>query len=107
MNIPFTKYRKIYFALSSVLILTSVVSLVIFGLNPGIDFTGGSILEIEYKTGRPLNSEILDQLDDFDLGSVCIQPTGESGVILRMKDIDEEVHQSVLLKLQEGGSILE
>ena len=87
--ISFTKHRKIYFVFSGIIILASIVCLVIFGLNPGIDFTGGSILEIEYKTTRPSNQEILEKLTDFELGSVYIQPTGEKGVILRMKNIKE------------------
>ena len=100
--IPFTKYRKIYFAFSGILILASIASLIIFGLKPGIDFTGGSILEIEYIQERPSNEKIREQLSGFDLGNIYIQPTGERGVILRMKDIDEGLHQQISEKLKEG-----
>lgn len=103
MNIPFTKHRKIYFIFSGILIIASIVVLVIFGLRPGIDFTGGSILEIEYKEKRPSNQQILEKLTDFELGTVSIQPTGERGVILRMKEIDEEAHQQILEKLLTPG----
>jgi len=102
MTITFTKYRKIYFAFSGILILASIVFLIIFGLKPGIDFTGGSILEIEYIQERPSNEEIREQLSGFDLGNIYIQPTGEKGVILRMKDIDEGLHQQISEKLKEG-----
>jgi len=100
--INFTKHRKIYFIFSGLIILASIVALVVFGLKPGIDFTGGSILEIEYKENRPSNQEILEKLADFELRGVYVQPTGEKGVILRMKEIDEETHQQILEKLQEG-----
>jgi len=97
---PFLKYRKIYFIFSGILILGSLISLVIFGLKPGIDFTGGSILELEFKDARPSNQEIRERLANFDLGEVVLQPTGEKGVLVRMKDISEDVHQQIIQKLK-------
>ena len=112
--IRFTKYRKIYFGLTMTLIIASIVALLVFGLKLGIDFTGGTIMELEYQEERPSNEEILSMLEEFDLGTIYIQPTGEKGVILRMKHIEEEVHQNILGKLKgreevgaEGGLILE
>ncbi len=107
MNINFTKYRKIYFIFSGILILASLACLAVFGLNLGIDFTGGSILELEFKTERPSNQEILEKFSDLDLGEIYIQPSGERGVILRMKEIDEQTHQQVLQKLAKTGEIEE
>jgi len=99
MRFDFLKYRKIYFAFSGLLILGSLACLILFGLKPGIDFTGGSILEVEYKAERFSNQEIKNALADLELGEIYIQPTGERGVIIRMKDIDEATHQQVLEKL--------
>lgn len=99
---PFLKYHKLYFILAGILILTSLISLIIFGLKLGIDFTGGSILELEYETLRPSNQEIKEALADFDLGQIRVQSSGKSGVILRMKDISEETHQKIIEKLREN-----
>ncbi|PIS39422.1 MAG: protein translocase subunit SecF [Candidatus Nealsonbacteria bacterium CG08_land_8_20_14_0_20_38_20] len=99
--IPFLKYRKIYFVFSGILILGSLVSLIIFGLKPGIDFTGGSILELEFKDARPSNQEIRERLANLPLGEVILQPAGEKGLLLRMKDISEDVHQELLSRLNE------
>lgn len=96
----FVKYRKIYFIFSGILIIGSLVFLVIFGLKAGIDFTGGSILELEFKTERPSNPEIRELLKEFDLGDFSLQPANEKGLILRMKDISEDVHQQILEKLK-------
>jgi len=103
----FLRYRKIYFIFSGILILGSLIFLVIFGLKLGIEFTGGSILEVEYKEVRPSNQIIKNKLADLDLGEIYIQPTGERGVILRMRDISKDVHQQVLEKLKETGEISE
>jgi preprotein translocase subunit SecF len=107
MNLSFLKYSKIYFIFSGILILGSLVCLIIFGLKPGIDFTGGSILEIEFKEERPSNQEIREKLIDLDLGEISVQPANEKGVILRMKDIPEDVHQQVLERLREAGEFEE
>ena len=107
MNIPFVKYRKIYFIFSGILLIGSLVCLIIFGLKLGIDFTGGSILELEFKTERPSNQEIRESLKGFDLGEIYIQPADEKGLILRMKDISEDVHQQILEKLKVNGELEE
>lgn len=105
MKIPFVKYRKIYYIFSIILAIACMAVVIIFGLKPGIDFTGGTILEIEYKDKRPSNPEIREKLTGLELGDFYVQPTGEKGVILRMKDIDEKTHEEVLQKLREEDSI--
>lgn len=107
MQVNFLKYRKVYFTFSGILILGAITSLFIYGLKPGIDFTGGSILELEYKTERPSNQIIKEKLTDFNLGEIYLQPTGEGGIILRMVDISEETHQQIIKKLSEESEIEE
>jgi preprotein translocase subunit SecF len=103
MKIEFVKYSKVYFTFSGIFILASLASLFFFGLNPGIDFTGGSILEVEYQEQRPLNQEIRELLTGLELGEFSLQPTDEKGLILRMKDIKEETHQEIISKLKENS----
>lgn len=107
MNLNFIKYRKIYFIFSGILIFGSIISLITFGLKPGIDFTGGSILELEFKTERPTNQEIREKLTNLDIGEIYIQPSNERGVILRMKDLPENLHQNILENLKELGELEE
>lgn len=102
MQINFIKHRNIYFVFSGILILGSIISLMVFGLNPGNDFTGGSILEMEYQKDRPSNQQVRDLLKGIDLGDFNVQPSGENILILKMKDISEETHQQILGKLTDG-----
>ena len=97
MNIVGT--RKIYFTLSALLVGASLVALFLWGLNLGIEFTGGSLLEVTYLQERPANKVIEEKLTELELGEISIQPTDEKGVILRLPDIDETTHQEVLDKL--------
>jgi len=101
MNFPFTKFRKIYYIFSAILILGSLASLILFGLKPGIEFTGGSILELEFKKERLQNQEIKEKLADFNLGEIQVQST-EKGAILRTKEISEDIHQKILGRLKEN-----
>lgn len=106
MMIRYTKFRIVYFLFSAILIVASIAALVVFGLKPGIDFTGGSILEVSYNADRPSNDEITKALDGLDLG-VSVQSTGDKGVILRMKDISDDVHNEILSRLGKNENKIE
>lgn len=99
--IPIIKHRRIFYTISGILFCASILALVIWGLKLGIDFTGGSLLQVEFKNGRPANTVIGQKLADLKLGDISIQPTGTGGVIMRFRDIDEETHQKILAAL--GG----
>ncbi len=101
------KYRKLFFLISALLVAASIVVLAVWGLNWGIDFTGGSLMELEFKQNRPSNQEIKDTLSVLELGEINVQPTKEKNIILRMRDIDEETHQKVLLTVQQLGEVEE
>jgi len=103
----FVRYKKIYFAFSGLVILASIGSVAVFGLNPGIDFTGGSILEVSYSGQRPSNQEIRDGLAEFKLGEIYVQPTEENGVIIKTKDISEETHRLIIQKLNASQDVRE
>jgi len=96
MNFPFIKYSKIYYALSGILIVAAIASLIMFGLKFGIEFTGGSNMEIDFTGSRPSNDQIVKALDSFKLGDVVVQPTGTTGDILQFKGVDEATHQQIL-----------
>jgi preprotein translocase subunit SecF len=101
------KNRKIPFTISGTLFILSVIILLVFGFKPGIDFTGGSLLEIKFSEKVPESSEIENSLKDLDLGSVQIQKSEEDKLILRMKFLSEEDHQLVLNTIREDFGGLE
>ncbi len=107
MSVNFLKFSKIYFVLGGILMLSSIVALVVYGLNPGIDFTGGSILEIEYLNARAANEEVEQKLAGLNLDSLSVQSAGEKSIIIRTKYISEEIHQEILGALRENQSISE
>jgi len=107
MYFNFLKHKKIYFIVSGILILSSLICLFLLGLKPGIDFTGGSILELEYISERPSNQVVREALSGFNLGEISVQPTQGKGIIIRMQDIKEATHQEILEQLKETGEFKE
>lgn len=93
--------------MSAILIITSIVSIFVFGLRFGIDFTGGSSLEITYKDKTPSFEEIEKQLQDLNLDKFLLQKKGRNGIVLMMKVIDEDIHQKILERLKQLGEIEE
>lgn len=94
--------RKIYFSISALLITISLLALFFWGLKFGIDFTGGSLMEIEFLIERPTSQDVQDKLADLDLGKINIQPSEDKAMILRFKDIDEPTHQKILASLEQS-----
>jgi len=96
------KYRKVFYAISGLLMIASIVAVLVWGLNPGIDFKGGSLLEINYQTARPEVSVLDKALVSLSLGQ-SIRPTGESGYIIRLKDITEAERLEMMKVLSPSG----
>ena len=96
MTFNFTKYSAVYYIISGLLIVASIVALSMFGLKFGIEFAGGSNMQVEFQNQRPANEVIQAGLKSFNLGDITVQPTGTKGAILQFKGVDEATHQKIL-----------
>lgn len=98
------KQRKIWFTFSGTLVLGSIIVFAIWGFQLGIDFTGGSLLEIQFNIPRPSNDAVLETLSSLELGNITVQPIGDTGMTMRFAEINEETHQQILKTLSAGLS---
>ena len=101
MNI--IRLRSVWYAISGILLVGSIVAVAVFGLKFGIDFTGGSLLSVRFDD-RPVSVDIERSLERLDIGSVIVQPVGEKDANIRMTSINEEMHVAVLEALQTSFS---
>ncbi|MCD2434835.1 protein translocase subunit SecF [Acidaminococcus sp. NSJ-142] len=83
------KHAKIFFSLTAIVLIVGIVSMFTRGFNLGIDFTGGSIIDLKFA--QPVStSQVRTVLDDHDLGSSIIQ-LGTNGQ-------NTETSESVLIR---------
>lgn len=93
------KNSKFFLAFSALLVTASIVALSVWGLNFGIDFKGGSLLEVEFGDFRPTISEIQESLVGIGLTNSVVQPT-ENSYIIRFKESDETIHREAVSSLK-------
>ena len=93
------KHQTPLLVLPAVLVALSLFSLFFWGLKPGIDLSGGSLLQVSYPDGRPPVEQVRALVAELDLGEVRVQPTGTDGYILRQRDLstDEKAHLEAVL----------
>ena len=95
-NIQFLKYKKITLFISLIFCIISFFSLFINGLNFGIDFKGGSLIEV--RSDESINiSDVRSRLSLLNLGDVQIQNFGsEKNILVRVEASSSENNSSVL-----------
>jgi preprotein translocase subunit SecF len=88
-----TKYAYIF---SITLTVLCIGALFTWGLKYGIDFTGGTLMEVKFENSLPVNQELEDVLKDLNLKSLTLQSTGNNSVLIRYASEDDKINQTVL-----------
>lgn len=92
---------KIMFFVSLTLVVLALAALAIYGLKLGVDFRGGSVLELTFPQARPSAAELQTMFSaSSKITLVSVSPVGERGAILRLNELDEATHQLVLKDFQ-------
>jgi len=99
-NINFMKYRRFALFGSTLLVLLSIVLLLTRGLNFGIDFTGGMLLQLEFDSPVSV-AEVRGSLDKIGFGGSVIQAYSEKGVLIRLKTDQESDQKKIVSSLRE------
>ena len=87
-----TKYAYIF---SGTLMILSVISLFLWGLKFGIDFTGGTLMEVQFAKGVPASQNVQNALKGLDLKSLTLQPTNSGTMLIRYASENDSVNQDV------------
>lgn len=101
-TIPFIKFSRVWIWITLITFAISLWAVVVWGLKPGIDFTGGSLMELSFAKTRPTNEQIQTILEkDMQLKDIVMQKTGDTSYIIRTNFLTEEQHQKLLKIVRE------
>ena len=101
--IKFMGFRRITFAISAFMSVAALVLFMTLNMNLGIDFKGGSIIEVQSRSGTADIADIRSRLSELNLGEVQVQEFGDpSEVLIRVQAQDggENAQQTVIEKVR-------
>jgi len=102
----FIKNRRIAYIIPAVIILVGLISIIFQGFNYGIDFAGGTLIQINFNESIS-TAEVRDVLDDFNLGQSTIQNLSGNEFVIRTERIDIEKRKEILAAFKENLGELE
>lgn len=101
MRFDVIKHHRWWFSISSLLVVISIVSMFMNGFNLGIDFTGGTIVEVQFDRNVQV-SQVRDDLKQFGLENAVIQLSGEASategndIIIRTRNLDANESEAIV-----------
>jgi preprotein translocase subunit SecF len=94
--------RYLYFGLSLLVIIPGLIALALWGLPLAIDFTGGSVMEVQFTAGTaPEPAKIISLVNNLGIKDVQVQSSGDIRII-RTSEIQEETKNKVVAELQKA-----
>jgi len=115
------KHKAFFFWFTGLILAAAVGAIIFFGLPLGIDFTGGTLMQVSYapsqssalemplgyQTERPALSDVQTQVAQVPLGAISVRAVGDTGVSIRTRTMTPEEHTAVLAALSQNSSVTE
>ncbi len=105
-NFNFVRNRRMAYIISAIVILIGLISILFQGFNLGIDFAGGTLIQIRFDKSVS-TTEVRDILSEFNLSQSTIQNLSENEFVIRTEKIDPERIKGILSALRENLTDLE
>jgi preprotein translocase subunit SecF len=104
MPFHFIKLRKIWYTISILILIPGIISLFMQGLNLGIDFTGGSLLDLKFNQPAAIE-QVRGVLGQYGLEGASIQQSDETDYLVRTRELTEDENAKLVSSLNEvpGG----
>lgn len=93
--------RYWFFLISALVIIPGIISLAIFGLKPGVDFSSGSTMTLRFS-GEVEQSQLRQELVELGYGEAVIQRTGEGDSLIRLREITPGEKEKLVEDLEAG-----
>ncbi|HEX8993934.1 MAG TPA: protein translocase subunit SecF [Candidatus Paceibacterota bacterium] len=103
----FAKHYKKFLVLPVVLSIVSIIALGVWGLRPGIDLAGGSLLQVTFTDAQPTVSQVENAASQLQLGGVRVQQAGTGSFMIRTRALTPDEKTALEQSLGSLGSIHE
>lgn len=101
------RHRTFFFWFTGLLLVGAIGAIIFLGLPLGLDFTGGSSMQVAYLEGRPELTVIQEQVSTIPLGAVSIRTSGENAITIRTRTLTPEEHGAILETLSRDTAVQE
>lgn len=95
-------FRKLWYIISAILIVPGIIALFVWGLKPGIDFRGGTQMEVKFVNSIS-SEQIKDSLKDLNLPGLIVQNTSQNTFFIKSAEINQETHLKIQQDLSKIG----
>jgi len=93
--------RNWFFLISAIVIIPGIISLAVFGLKPGVDFSSGTAMTLHFDKVVEL-SQLRQELTKLGYDQAIVQPAGEGDFFIRLPEISSEQTTNLKDSLQTG-----
>lgn len=101
------QHRKLFFWITGVILAAAIGAIIAFGLPLGIDFTGGSLMQVEYTNGRPTLEDIQKKAALVPVGAVSVRAFGDNAISIRTRTMNPAEHEDMLTAVSENDATTE
>jgi preprotein translocase subunit SecF len=96
LNFRFYKNRKVFYIVSAFMIVAGLLSLLLQGLNQGIDFQSGTLMDLQFQDNSVTMEQVRRILGEYDLANSSITQDGEGIYVIKSLEISEETQTQVM-----------
>ncbi len=102
----FKHNQHLLFILPAIFAIFSITALFMWGLKPGIDLAGGSMLQVSYDE-RPDVASVTKKVSELGYGEIRVQPANERDLVLRQRELKNDEKQKLMDVLGAFGTVYE
>lgn len=95
-------YRKLWYTISLILIVPGIIAFFMWGLKPGIDFRGGTIIDVKFTQSTSVE-QVKTALTESNLKNLSVTPSGQGSYMIRTEPITQEEHLKITDELNKVG----
>jgi preprotein translocase subunit SecF len=99
------RHRALFFWITGLILAVAIAAILFFGLPLGIDFSGGSLMQVSYPAGVPALATIEQEVATVPVGAVSVRSAGTNAVSLRARTLTPAEHTAILAALGVNGTV--